>query len=289
MSTLRAALAAAVVSLATAAPVQNQPVQEAISATPWVELPASRVRLVAGQAKVTSDRYLAGLEIVMAEGWKTYWRMPGDAGVPPTFDWAGSSNVAAIKVLYPAPARMPEAGGETIGYQRSVLLPIEVNAHDPAKPVVLKLALEYGICREICIPTSAALEFSLAPGRMGAPAREIAAALERVPRAQASRRKQDPDLKRVEVNRDGSVARLSIEAVFPGGGKGADVFVEAPAGLYVPLPKRAAANAGGLLRFESELSRDLVQDLKGKTLTLTLVSEAGATEAQWPFPERVGP
>ncbi len=115
----------------------------------WAEQHASRVRLVAGGAKAAGGPSLAGLQIVLDEGWKTYWRLPGDAGVPPTFDWAGSSNVAAITVLYPAPQRMPEAGGVAVGYKQSVLLPIEVTPQDPAKPVALKLALEFGVCREI--------------------------------------------------------------------------------------------------------------------------------------------
>jgi hypothetical protein len=65
---------------------------------------------------------------------------------------------------------------------------------------------------------------------------------------------------------------------------GADAFVEAPEGYYVSMPKRAAADVGGVVRFETQIARDLAQDLKGKTLTLTLVSDAGATEAQWIFP-----
>lgn len=284
MSAFPTALVAAMLILAAAVPAQNQPIQEAVSTTPWVEVHASRVRLVAGQARVASDRYLAGLEIMLADGWKTYWRMPGDSGVPPTFDWAGSTNVAAINVLYPAPVRMPEAGGEAIGYKKSALLPIEITSQDPAKPVILKLALEFGVCREICIPATAIFELSIPIGPKGAAAPEIAAAIERVPRPQQSRRKDDPEIKRVAVSSDAPSPRLTIEAVFHGGAKGADVFVEAPEGLYVPLPKRLAANADGLVRFESELSRDLVQDLKGKTLTLTLVSEAGATEAQWAVP-----
>ena len=284
MNPLRTALVASTLTLAAVAPARNQPVQETNPAAPWVELHASRVRLVASPAKTASGHYLAGLEIVMAEGWKTYWRMPGDAGVPPTFDWAGSANVAAIKVLYPAPTRMAEAGGEVIAYKHAVLFPIEVMPQDPIKPVALKLALEFGICREICIPATASFKLDIVPGGAGATPREIMAALERVPRPHQSRRKDDPKLERVAVNRDGPTPRLTIEAVFHGGGKGADVFVEAPEGLYVPLPKKLAGDAGGIVRFETELARDLAQDLKGKTLTLTLVSEAGATEVQWTFP-----
>jgi DsbC/DsbD-like thiol-disulfide interchange protein len=248
----------------------------------WAELHASRVRLVAGRTRTPQGHYLVGLEIALDEGWKTYWRNPGDGGVPPSFDWSGSANVGAIKVLYPAPMRLPEANGISIGYKQSVLLPIEVTPQDPAKPVTLKLALEFGVCRDICIPATANLDIAIPAGPKGAPAPELAAALARVPRPQQSRRKDDPELKRIVIDREAPSARLTIEAAFGKAAKVAEVFVEAPEGFYVPVPKRvSAADASGVLRFESDLGNDLVADLKGKTLTITLVGDAGASETQW--------
>ena len=108
-------------------------------------------------------------------------------------------------------------------------------------------------------------------------------ALERVPRQQHNRRKSDPAPKRIAIDNGGPSPKLVIEAAFAGDGKGADVFVEAPEGLYVPLPKRVT-NDGGTIRFETNLGQDLAKDLKGKTLTLTFVSEAGASEVPWPAP-----
>lgn len=286
MHALRTALSAVILSSAViaTAPSTRLSAQASITATPWTEQHASRVRLVAGRTKTANGRYLAGLEIVMADGWKTYWRMPGDSGVPPMFDWTGSANVATTRVLYPAPMRMPEAGGMAIGYKQAVLLPIEVTPQDAAKPVTLKLTLEFGVCREICIPATANFDLSIPAAAAGAPAPEIAAAIERVPRPQQSRRKGDPALERIGVNLDGSAPKLTIEASFAGDGKNADVFVEAPEGYYVPIPARIATVAAGVIRFETDLGHELARDLKGKTLTLTLVSDAGATEAQWTFP-----
>lgn len=284
MGKFRTALAAVLLTTAIVTPASGQSAQPSISATSWTELHASRARLIAGRATTANGRYLAGVEIVMADGWKTYWRMPGDSGVPPSFDWTGSANVAASKVLYPAPMRMPEAGGIAIGYKHSVLLPIEITPQDPAKPVVLKLALEFGVCREICIPATATFDLSIPAAPQGAPAPEIAAAIERVPRPQESRRQNDPDLKRVTVNREGPSPKLTLEASFAGDAADADVFIEAPEGMYVPMAKRVGAGPAGVIRFESDLGEYLAKDLKGKTLTLTLVSEAGATEAQWNFP-----
>jgi DsbC/DsbD-like thiol-disulfide interchange protein len=253
-------------------------------ATPWTELHASRVRLIAGKAEIDRAEYLAGLEIALADGWKTYWRMPGDSGVPPTFDWSGSVNLAKATTLFPAPVRMPEAGGFAIGYKGSVLLPIRIVPQDKMKPVSLKLALEFGVCREICIPATANFELSIPPtGAMPLPA-EIASALDRVPRPQESRRKSDPRLENASIDRTGTSPKLVIDVLFADGAKIPDVFIEAPEGLYVPMPKQVSGPGRGAVRFESFLGADLAQDLKGKILTITMVSDAGAAEAPWVVP-----
>jgi DsbC/DsbD-like thiol-disulfide interchange protein len=292
MTALRTAIVAAALGLAAALPVRAEPARDAEAASPWTELHASRARLVAGgvaggvagaTAGPAGARH-AGLEIVLADGWKTYWRMPGDAGVPPQFDWSGSSNVAQVRVLYPAPKRMAEAGGHVIGYKQAVLFPIEVTPKDAAKPVALRLALEFGICREICVPGVANLELALPPARKTAHSDAIGAALDRVPRPSAQRRPSDPDLLRVSVDGGEGGARLNIAAAFPAGTASADVFVEAPDSIYVPMPRRLSEDAGGVVRFASDLPAGLARDLRGKTLTLTLVSEAGATETQWKVP-----
>jgi DsbC/DsbD-like thiol-disulfide interchange protein len=218
----------------------------------------------------------------MADGWKIYWRTPGDAGVPTTFDWKGSANAAAVKVLYPAPMRMSEAGSQVIGYKKAVLFPLEVTPKDAARPVRLEIALEYGICHDVCIPVTATLALSLPP-RAAPRTAAVEAALERVPRTAAARRKTDPWWKRVALVEDKSGTRLEIDVAFPGGSKGADVFIEAPDGLYVPLPRKLAESAG-VVRYAVELAPDIAKDLRGKTVTLTMVSDAGSSEGQWTFP-----
>jgi DsbC/DsbD-like thiol-disulfide interchange protein len=267
----------------TVAETLAEPAAEPAAASPWVELHASRARLVASAARTDAGARLAGLEVVLDDGWKTYWRMPGDAGVPPQLDWMGSVNAGHIKVLYPAPRRMAEAGGEVIGYKQAVLLPIEVTPQDPTRPVALKLALEFGICREICIPATATFDLVLPPAGKTDRKDAIAVAIERVPRPHDRQRPTDPKLVQVSLGDGATGAKLIVNAAF-GAGKGGDVFIEAPAGLYLPMLRKEAQGADGTVRFVSDLSADLVHDLRGKTLTLTLVSEAGASEAQWTFP-----
>ncbi len=69
----------------------------------------------------------AGLEIRLAPGWHAYWRSPGDAGIPPSIDWAGSENLSRAEIAWPAPARYSLQGFETAGYRDHVVLPITAN------------------------------------------------------------------------------------------------------------------------------------------------------------------
>ena len=289
----------ALVGLAGAFAAPSNGLAQGQSPSGWVELTNARVRTLAGppSGKTTKGAYLAGLEIALADGWKTYWRMPGDAGVPPNFDWSGSSNVASLKVLYPAPARMHEAGSETIGYKHSVLFPIEVVAKDPARPVALALNLEFGVCREICIPAEAKLAWTLtASSLQGQPSPLLSAALEKVPRVQRDRRHDDPQLTRATAFLEGGSPHFMIVGRFPRGAVNADLFVEASDGLYVPMARRlpddVAAEArseadadGDLARFKIDLSRTgNAAEFRGKTLKLTFVSDAGAFETDWTVP-----
>jgi DsbC/DsbD-like thiol-disulfide interchange protein len=298
MRTIPAAVCSVLVAGAVAvATVPGRATAEPGLASSWAELNNGRVRLVAGApAAAGAQAYLAGVEVGLAKGWKTYWRMPGDAGVPPMFDWEGSSNVASVRVLYPAPLRLSEPAAETIGYKDAVLFPVEVVPKDASRPVELALNIEFGICRDICIPAQAKLSLTVSPATLVArPSPQIEAALDRVPRPHASRRRMDPKLESATATLEGAAPRLTFEASFPRGADSADLFIEAPDGLYVPMARRlpdAAAPAAltadandALVHFEVDLSRSgNARELKGKTLTLTLVSAAGAAEIAWTVP-----
>src|SRR5262245_7732022 len=94
-------------------------------------------RLVGGETR--QENWRAGIDITLDKGWRTYWRVPGDAGVPPQFDWSRSRNVKSITLLWPAPTRFTDEGGESIGYKDRVVFPVDVVANDPAYPIDLAL------------------------------------------------------------------------------------------------------------------------------------------------------
>lgn len=102
--------------------------------------------------------HMAALHLVMAQGWKTYWRSPGDAGIPPSFDWTGSENVRSVRFHWPRPEVFSLNGLNTIGYKGDLVLPIEVIPADPSLPVRLKAAVDLGVCSDICLPASLAFD-----------------------------------------------------------------------------------------------------------------------------------
>ncbi len=96
--------------------------------------------------------YMAALEFALAPGWKTYWRSPGEAGIPPTFDWSASDNLGAVALHWPRPVVFETLGMQSIGYHDLLVLPLEVTPAAPDRPVALRVTVDLGVCDDICIP-----------------------------------------------------------------------------------------------------------------------------------------
>ena len=106
---------------------------------------------------------LGGVAIQLQPGWKTYWRTPGDSGVPPRFDFSKSDNVETVTVLWPAPKKFDDgAGGFALGYKQQVVLPLRIVAKNADKPVTLRADVSYAVCDKLCIPVEAHAELSFA-------------------------------------------------------------------------------------------------------------------------------
>ena len=121
------------------------------------------VELHAGVPMASGQR-VAALRVELSPGWKTYWRSPGDAGIPPHFDWAGSENLSAVKIEWPSPVVFNTYGSRTIGYEQRMVLPMVLTPTDPAKPIRIRLGFSYGLCREICIPAFESVALDIEPG-----------------------------------------------------------------------------------------------------------------------------
>src|ERR1700754_14394 len=106
-------------------------------ASPWQKDSHSQLRLLAGSRSGTV--LLGGIAFQLQQGWHTYWRNPGDSGVPPRFDFSKSDNVEAVTVLWPAPHKLDDgAGGASLGYHDQIVLPLRIVAKSVDKPVSLR-------------------------------------------------------------------------------------------------------------------------------------------------------
>ena len=128
--------------------------------------------------RLPSGDHVAGLRLVLAPGWKTYWRAPGDAGIPPVFVWKGSRGVSSVQVIWPVPKVFDQQGMRSIGYAKEVVLPLRIAAS--GGDISLRGRIQLGICKDICIPEELRLRADL-PGNVTRPDARISAAMAEVP------------------------------------------------------------------------------------------------------------
>ncbi len=212
-------------------------------ASPWDGDARSAVRLIAGTRMPGSGASLrAGIEIKLKPGWHTYWRYPGDAGVPPHFDFSGSQNLNTIEVLWPAPRRLEEAGLSTIGYDHDLILPLRLTPRDLHQPIALRLKLAYAICEKLCVPAESSVALGLAGGESTQEPR-LAAAEAQVPH-KATLGLVSAPLSISKISREGDTdhPRMLID-VAVSTGKQVDLFAEGPCRCRFRSPAHRAVNS----------------------------------------------
>ena len=109
---------------------------------------------------------MAALHLKLAPGWKTYWRAPGDAGIPPSFNWSASKNLKAVSYHWPSPVVFTSYGLRSVGYKDELVLPLELHPKAAGKPIRLKGEIDLGVCETICMPAHLKVEVELkGPGK----------------------------------------------------------------------------------------------------------------------------
>ena len=253
------------------------------TASPWQKGFHHKVRLIAGSKDNLGDKdgHIIGVQIQLEKGWKTYWRFPGDAGVPPQFDWQESRNVKSTKIMYPAPARFVDAYSTTIGYKDEIVFPVHIEAMDASKPVKVSVRMEFGVCEDVCFFAEAKMSLELSNngaknGRNDIVLRDY---ISQVPKIVSPTQTSDLSAKLVRVDLKGEDPYLLIEARYPKGADKTDLFIEGPRDFYMPLPKRLKPAAGNVVQYKIDLKDgDDPKQLGGKRLTYTLVSSEGQVE-----------
>jgi DsbC/DsbD-like thiol-disulfide interchange protein len=262
------ALAASVLTWAAATDVSAQ------DSSPWLNDGHSAVRLLAGSR--SGAVLLGGIAFQLQSGWKTYWRTPGDSGVPPRFDFSKSDNVEAVTILWPAPTRFPDgAGGTSLGYQKQVVLPLRIAVKNPDKPVTLRAAINYAVCEKICIPVEANAELAFTSVASTEDS-SLFAALDTVPKPATI---GDPNPLTIrDVKREGKLG-VVVDVAAPDASE-VNLFVEGPTPDWsLPVPKLLNNGPAGVKRFAFDLEGlPPGANPDGAALKLTLVGNGRSYE-----------
>ena len=256
------------------------------ASSPWTSNAQSEVRLVSAVSGVGDAASIQlGLQFKIKPDWKIYWRSPGDAGLPPSVDWTGSTNLAGADFAWPAPHRFSYGGLETVGYEGEVVLPIQVRLVAPAQPLVLHGKLDYLICAEICVPRHADLALTLPAGPAAASdnAHLIGRYLARVPGPGA--------LQGLTLDSVTAIASDTLEIVVSATPplKAPDLFAERVDLMQFAKPK-VRLEAGGAravftLKSESETGKG---DIVAQPITLTMVDGDRGMEVTSPVAAAAG-
>lgn len=252
----------------------------AAAASAWDGDNRSAIRLIGGGEGPQPGLLRAGVEMRLSPGWKTYWRYPGDSGVPPNFDFAKSDNVKSVTVQWPAPLRIADSEGVTIGYKSGVLFPLQIVPQDASKPVVLRLALDYAICEKLCVPAQGRAELAIKAGGTLAPA--IVAAEKMLPRPSEVDAAAPFSVRKVTREDGGKLPRILVDVAAPAGAK-VELFAEGPSPDWaLPVPEPVEGAPAGLQRFAFALDGlPPGATAKGAELKFTAVAGADAIETTY--------
>lgn len=230
--------------------------------------------LVGGHDPLDPGVVWLGVRVRLGPGWKTYWRSPGDSGLPSEFDWSKSANLEQAETLWPAPHRMEILGVETIGYTSEVVFPIKARVADPNAPTQASLNLGLYACSTICVRDDHVLAATISPGesRSGEQA-TIDAWRKRVPTA-------SPDAFSISSIRlkQASPPELEVVARATDAFKAPDLFVESDPPVFGAKPRIAFARDGSAT-FTVPLDGEKIEELSSRPLRVTLVDGERSTEA----------
>jgi len=218
------------------------------SSSIWYNSEGGKVRLVTTGKPDEAGKLHGVLDIALKPGWKTYWRYPGDSGVPPHFDFSSSENLKTATVLYPTPHLFTDETGQTLGYKERVIFPVVVSPQQAGKPVRLRLKIDYAVCEKLCVPAEGRAELVLAPGNSAHNA-DLSAAEARVPK-QVTPAQAGLTARRVST---GSKPQVTVDLAAPPG-QSVELFVEGPTPNWaLPIPKSAKSGADGRAKFSFDL------------------------------------
>jgi DsbC/DsbD-like thiol-disulfide interchange protein len=249
------------------------------SASAWSEASHSSLRLIRGSSAKPGE-YRAGIVVRMKPGFKTYWRHPGDSGVPPVFRFDASENLGEAIVHFPAPQRFDDgAGGISFGYTSSeIILPLTVIARNPKQGVMLRMEADYAVCEKLCVPAHGKAQLALSADGRSPHDDTLRDAMNTVP---LMAKLGVPGAIAVMALRKGPAAEHFLVDVSVPAGVKPDLFIEGEAPWFLETKGFTPAHAGQPATFSvMVIERDKSPDCLGANLTLTLAAASQAIEVR---------
>lgn len=250
----------------------------------WTDLPNARARLLADGDPMTGQ-LTVGLEIELDKGWKTYWRTPGDSGIPLTLDWSAAQNVETKDLLFPTPIRFADAYGESIGYKDHVVFPIKLTLTNKGHGSKVAFEAFLGICREVCIPVRQAFSLSVPPllFASGETKDLLGSALENTARPLPPQ--DQPVLVSLAPSADGATpARLTAQLPNHLHGQVDDVLIEGPSHWFLELPRGQITSGSPTYWALSLNGVPRSEEPWGAPIRLTMIRDGKSYEANFTIP-----
>jgi suppressor for copper-sensitivity B len=258
-------------SLAVFLPMKAVSGEPSTSASAWVTTRMADIRLVSAAAGAGSAASVPlGLQFKLAEGWKIYWRSPGDAGFPPDLEVKTAENLRDLDWQWPVPQRFSLFGLESYGYHDEVVFPITAHFSEPGKPLTINAVVHALACSEICVPLDAALSFTLPAGPAGPTAftQLVSRYKSRVPRGPNGTGLSIAKIDTVGSPEPHSIA-ITIASDQPLGAP--DVFIEAETGYAFEKPVLEFSSDRRSAILTIPASRPKTGSLQALPVTLTVV------------------
>lgn len=241
--------------------------------TDWDVHQESQARLVIASY---GDAAQAGLEITLADKWKSYWRTPGDGGVEPKITWDGSSNVEQVIIHWPAPTRYVDYGDiESYGYSNRVIYPLSIVPADASQPIDLTAQVTYAVCEATCIFEQSEFSLQISPSYTSEAMTHAIAPF--VAQIAGGNGEHGMMIREIQANAE----RLVITTTSTDGFTDPDMFIEAGANFRFPKPERQVSENDTVATFTFDYGRLLASaSLEDQPIRFTLVDNKQAVELE---------
>ncbi|KVK54952.1 cytochrome C biogenesis protein [Agrobacterium deltaense] len=249
--------------------------------TDWARSEGGQMRVAS--LAMDADGVVRGvLQIEPKDGWITYWREPGEAGIPPQITPDPASGAALTTMAYPVPKLIENGDITDIGYDHAVSLPFQLKATDPAAGGKIDLTAFIGVCQNICIPFEA--KFSIERGNAGDDDREerrlLEEARETLPEAASD------DFKVIDFHITPDKTMLGVQLQLPENApKETEIFIAGPSGFAYYEPQNLVRDKRKLSFYMNIKGLPKTYQVQGNSWPILVKSGDRAMETMLHFPK----